>query len=66
MLPDIPNNSRIFPKSELKILRERIQGSKKDPHGTFAGRVKPKIIELLEWFKCKKNLEKLIKPRNKA
>jgi len=66
MMSHIPNRSRVFPKSELKMLRERIQGSKKDPHGTFAGRVKPKIIELLEWFKFKKNLETLIKPRNKA
>jgi hypothetical protein len=66
MLPNIPNNSNIFTESELKILRDRIQGSKKDPHGTFAGRVKPKIIELLEWLELKKNLEKLVKPRNKA
>ena len=65
MLPHIPHKSSVFPKSELKILRERLQGLKKDPHGTFAGRVKPKIIELLEWFKFKKNLEKLVKPRNK-
>lgn len=56
--------SRIFTKGELKALDERLKGSKKDVHGTFAGRVKPKLIELFEWFKIRKKLEKLLKPKN--
>lgn len=52
--------SLIFTDAELKSLDERMAGSKKDPHGTFSGRVRPRIIELLEWFKIKKQLEKLI------
>ena len=57
--------SRIFTKYELKSLNERFKGSRKDPYGTFASRVKPKIKELLEWFKLRKKLEKLVKPRNR-
>ena len=55
--------SKIFTSGELRALDERLKGSKKDLHGTFAGRVKPKIIELLEWFKIRKKLKKLLKPK---
>jgi len=58
-------DSKIFTKSEMKVILERSKGSRKDPNGTFAGRIKPKIIELLVWFKMKESLENLIKPRNK-
>lgn len=52
--------SKIFTPSELKALEERIKGNKYDPYGIYAARVKPKILELLEWCKKKKLLEKLV------
>ncbi len=55
------NKSKIFTQAEIKALDNRIKGSKKDPTGIFAARVKPKIIELLAWFKKRKILEKLVK-----
>ncbi len=62
----LPEESRIFTKAELKILKERLAGSKKDPHSLYASRVKPKIIELLKWFKIRRILQKLVEPREKA
>lgn len=40
--------SRIFTNAELIMIDQRAQGSKKDPCGLWAGRIKPKIKELLE------------------
>ena len=57
--------SRIFPLTELNALNARLKGDKKDPTGIFAGRVKPKIIELLSWFGRRKELEKAIKVKRK-
>ena len=54
-------NSIIFKPSELKALNARLQGDKSDPCGTYAGRVKPKIKELLEWTKRSSELRRLIK-----
>ena len=53
--------SRIFTEAELKSLRERVEGSKKDPTGIFSARVKPKIEELLYyWFKERGKLDKIV------
>ncbi|MEK6878038.1 MAG: hypothetical protein AABY22_00440 [Nanoarchaeota archaeon] len=52
--------SKIFTNAELKALNERIAGSKKDSTGIFSGRVKPKIFELLGWFKERNQLKKLV------
>jgi hypothetical protein len=52
--------SNLFTPTELKALNQRLKGSKKDPTGIYAARVKPKIIELLSWIKRKKELERLI------
>jgi len=53
--------SRIFTDAELKSIEARKLGSKKDETGIFAGRVKPKIKELLEiWFPKHKELKKII------
>ena len=57
--------SKIFTDAELKSLNKRIKGEKKDLTGIFSGRVKPKILELFEWFKRKKELEKAIEPKKK-
>ena len=51
--------SKLFTKAELKSLNSRFKGSKKDKTGIFAARVKPKLIELLEWFKSKTEIKKL-------
>lgn len=51
--------SKIFTGAELKSLNKRLAGSKKDPTGIYASRVKPKLLELLEWFKIKGKLLKL-------
>jgi hypothetical protein len=57
--------SRIFSNSELKALHNRLKGRKDDPCGTFANRVKPKIIELFQWFKMRKKLQKLLESSKK-
>lgn len=53
--------SKLFTRAENKILQERIKGSRKDPHGIYAGRVKPKLKEILEWIKKADILSKLLK-----
>lgn len=53
--------STIFSPSELKSLNARLEGNKDDPFGTYCNRVKPKIKELLLWFKKKRELEGLLK-----
>ena len=57
--------SNIFTETELKALNQRLKGNRKDQTGIFSGRVKPKILELFDWFKRKKELEKAIKPIKK-
>ena len=53
--------SKLFTKAELKEIERRKKGNKADKTGIFSSRVKPKIIELFEWFKKRKELKKLIK-----
>ena len=58
--------SRIFTNKELEVMEDRkneVKGIKADPHGTFATRIKPKIIELLNWFSKRKMLRRLIEKR---
>ena len=60
--------SIIFTDKELKIIEDRkneVKGIKADPHGTFASRIKPKIIEILSWFSKRKMLRKLIEKGRK-
>ncbi len=52
--------SKIFTQAEIKSLNKRLKGDKKDPTGIFSGRVKPKILELFEWLKKRKELWKII------
>lgn len=52
--------SKIFTKAELKEIERRKKGDKADKTGIFSARVKPKIIELLEWFTKRHELKKLI------
>lgn len=52
--------SKIFTQAELKEIERRKKGDKADKTGIFSSRVKPKIIELLEWFSKRKELKKLI------
>ena len=50
-----------FMIEDLKNLNQRLKGSRKDDTGIFSGRIKPKIIEMLEkWFPLKKQLQKAI------
>ena len=55
--------SRIFTNKELEVIEKRKKGIKEDHTGIFAGRIKPKIIELLEWFGKRKMLKMLIQSR---
>jgi len=60
--------SRIFTNKELEVMEDRkneVKGSRTDPTGVFASRIKPKIIELLDWFSKRKMLKMLIKSRRK-
>jgi len=52
--------SRIFTNAELKAFNDRLKGSKKDSTGIFAARVKPKLLELIEWFNKIKQINKLL------
>ncbi len=54
-------NSKLFTKAELEEIERRKKGDKSDKTGIFSSRVKPKIIELFEWFKKRHELKKLIK-----
>ncbi len=53
--------SKLFTGAELKSFNERLEGSKKDPTGIFAARVKPKMLELLDWFKLKDKIKKMLR-----
>ena len=53
--------SKLFTKAELGEIERRKKGDKSDKTGIFSSRIKPKIIELLEWFGKRKELKKLIK-----
>ncbi len=57
--------SRIFTNKELEVIDERNKGNKSDPTGLFSARIKPKIIELLDWFSKRKMLMNLIKRRRR-
>ena len=54
--------SKIFTKAEIKAFNIVSKGDRTDPTGIFTSRIKPKILEILDWFKRRKELEKLIKP----
>ena len=54
-------NSKLFTKAELEEIELRKKGDKSDKTGIFSSRVKPKILELFEWFSKRKELKKLIK-----
>ncbi len=56
--------STIFIKAELKEIEKRKKGDTTDKTGIFSARVKPKIIELFEWFEKRKELKKLIKVKD--
>ncbi len=56
-------NSRLFTKAELQEIKKREKGDKSDKTGIFSARVKPKIIELFEWFSKRKELKKLIEAK---
>lgn len=66
-LEKLIRNSKLFSRSEQRALLERLNGSRNDPHGTFAGRVKPKLLELLEWSKPehKRRLKRALAPKKK-
>ena len=57
--------SKLFTKAELEEIEIRKKGNKADKTGIFSSRVKPKIIELFEWFTKRKELKKLIKSGKK-
>ena len=57
--------SKIFTDAELESLNKRLKGSKEDKTGIFSGRVKPKIIEILEqWLPQKRQLKKSIEVKH--
>ncbi len=56
--------SKIFTEAELKEIEKRKKGDKSDKTGIFSNRIKPKIIELLDLFKQRKELKKLIEVKD--
>lgn len=57
--------SKIFTDAELTALNTRIQGVRSDPTGIFASRVKPKIVEILEWCKHTNTLKKTLEQQHR-
>ncbi|MDP2684952.1 MAG: hypothetical protein Q8P20_08015 [bacterium] len=55
------NKSLIFTQAETEAYNRRLKGDRKDPTGIFSGRVKPKILELLDWFRRKNEMKKILK-----
>lgn len=53
------HNSTIFTNAELQEFQRRLEGKKEDYKIWY--RVKPKLAELVELFKQKKQIEKLLK-----
>ena len=41
--------------------KKLVSKKKKDPTGIFASRVRPKMIELLDWFKLKDKIIKMLR-----
>lgn len=66
-LEDVLRDSRIFTVAERKSLQNRVQGERSDRTGIFAGRVKPKVGEILEWSKPehKRKLKKALVSKRK-
>jgi len=59
--------SKIFGNNQLKLLEERIAGSKDDPTGQFQLQVLPKIKEILTvWIPKKAELESALIMRQKT
>jgi hypothetical protein len=55
------DRSKIFTPRELKEIKLFEKGNRKDSQGVFSNRVKPKIVELLNyWFPKKNFLERLL------
>ena len=54
--------STIFTEREQKEFQRRLKGEKKDYNIWY--RVKPKLIELLELFKAKRKIEKLLEVKH--
>ena len=58
--------SKIFTQAELQEIERRKKKDYNDKQGLFSGRIKPKIIEILEhWFPQKKMLRGLINPKKR-
>ncbi len=57
--------SIIFSNKELGMIEDRKKGDRKDPHGIFSQRIRPKIIEILTWFSKRKMLRMLIEKRRR-
>lgn len=57
--------SNIFTDAELEALQDRRKGSKKDPTGIYNARVKPKLVEILDWFEHRREIKKLVEKKVK-
>jgi len=60
------SESKLFTKAELEEIKRQQSGDYSDKMGLFSARIKPKIIEILEWFSRKKELKKLVEPKRPA
>ncbi len=58
--------SKLFTKAELESFKIILLGDRSDPTGIFYGRVKPKLLEIKEWIKRRKDIEKALKPKRKV
>lgn len=57
--------SNIFTDAELEALQNRRKGNKADPTGIYNARVKPKLLEILNWFELRAEIKKLVEKKVK-
>lgn len=55
-----PGESWLFKPYEIRAMERRLKGDKSDKDGTYSARAKPKLLELLTWFKKKGLLKELL------
>ena len=57
--------SRLFTNAELEEIERQKKGDYSDIYGYFAGRIRPKLEEILVWLHKKRLIDKLLKSKTK-
>jgi len=57
--------SRLFTNAELEEIERQKKSDYSDIYGYFAGRIRPKLEEILVWFHQKRLIDRLLKSKRK-